>query len=163
MNFIPISFIENVNNNRPLYFKRPLVANFQEVPVHLNPPSIPEEKKEQVSTKVEEKIEAEPKTKNVLIQTDFRDSEAQTDPYTPDYIIRNGENPEVFSLKHLKYGQGLPASIEELDQIELNREKTWFENALPPISDEASFLLRRKLMENQEVREWEKKENEIKR
>jgi len=36
--------------------------------------------------------------------------------------------PTMFNL-------GLPASIEELDQIELNREKQWFENSLPPISD----------------------------
>ena len=63
----------------------------------------------------------------------------------------------------MKYGQGLPASIDELDFIEQTREKTWFDNALPPISDEASFLLRRRLMEEQELREWSKKENEIKR
>lgn len=50
-----------------------------------------------------------------------------------------------------------------LDNIELNRERTWFENALPPISDEASFNMRRKLMEDQEVREWSKKEEEIKK
>jgi len=30
--------------------------------------------------------------------------------------------------------------------IEWNREKIWFENGLPPISDEASFHLRRTLM-----------------
>jgi hypothetical protein len=30
--------------------------------------------------------------------------------------------------------------------------------ALPPISDESSFILRRKLMEEQELREWKKKE-----
>ena len=54
---------------------------------------------------------------------------------------------------------GLPATIDILDMIELNREKTWFENSLPPISDEASFNLRRKLMEDQEVREWSKKED----
>ena len=35
--------------------------------------------------------------------------------------------------------------------------------ALPPISDESSFNLRRKLMEEQELREWTKKENEIKK
>lgn len=47
----------------------------------------------------------------------------------------------------MKYGNGLPASIEELDKIELKRESNWFELALPPISDESSFILRRKLME----------------
>ena len=58
----------------------------------------------------------------------------------------------------MEYGNGLPASIEELEQIELAREKNWFDLALPPISDESSFILRRKLMEEQELREWKKKE-----
>ena len=39
----------------------------------------------------------------------------------------------------------------------------YFEHALPPTSDEASFALRRKLMEEQEFREWNKRENEIKK
>ena len=139
------------------------MTNLQEVPVQINQPPIKEEKKDLSSIKEEEKQFIEPKTKTVCIQTDFRDSEAQTDPYTPDHVIRDGETPEVFSLSHLKYGQGLPASIDELDAIEQNREKVWFDNGLPPISDEASFTLRRRLMEDQEVREWNKKENEIKR
>ena len=63
----------------------------------------------------------------------------------------------------MKFGNGLPASINELEQIELSREKNWFELALPPISDESSFNLRRKLMEEQELREWKKKEDAIKK
>lgn len=62
----------------------------------------------------------------------------------------------------LKFENGLPASIIELDQIELAREKNWFDLALPPISDESSFDLRRRLMEEQELREWKKKEDQIK-
>lgn len=70
--------------------------------------------------------------------------------------------PEVLKLENLKWGKGLPASIDELENIEYHRERTWFENSLPPISDEASFVLRRKLMEEQELREWRRKENGIK-
>jgi hypothetical protein len=55
----------------------------------------------------------------------------------------------VLFLKNLTYGNGLPATIDVLDMIEQNREKIWFENALPPISDEASFNMRRRLMEEQ--------------
>lgn len=138
-----------------------MVTSIQEAPVQLSAPPTKPEVKDQGLPK-ESQIQDEPKTKNALIQTDFRESEAQTDPYTPDYKIL-GETPEVFGLRHLKYGQGLPASIDELDMIEQNREKAWFDNGLPPISDEASFMLRRKLMEEQEVNEWEKKDNEIKR
>ena len=63
----------------------------------------------------------------------------------------------------MEYGNGLPASIEDLEQIELAMEKNWFDLAMPPISDESSFILRRKLMEEQELREWKKKEDQIKK
>ena len=47
--------------------------------------------------------------------------------------------------------------------IEEQREKTKFEGSLPPTSDEACFYLRRKLMEGQEIREWQKREKNIKK
>lgn len=53
--------------------------------------------------------------------------------------------------------------MEEMRFIEENRERIAFEGALPPTSDEASFMLRRKLMEDQEIKEWRKREGEIKR
>lgn len=40
----------------------------------------------------------------VAVQTDYRDSEAQTDPYTPDYVVKAGEQPAVLSLSNLTYG-----------------------------------------------------------
>ena len=53
--------------------------------------------------------------------------------------------------------------MAEMDLIEQLREKRAFEAALPPTSDEACFTLRRKLMEEQEFREWGKREDDIKR
>lgn len=47
--------------------------------------------------------------------------------------------------------------------IEEQREKTKFEGSLPPTSDEACFMLRRRLMEGQEIREWQKREKNIKK
>ena len=41
----------------------------------------------------------------VAVQTDYRDSEAQTDPYTPDYVVKAGEQPAVLSLSNLTYGE----------------------------------------------------------
>ena len=94
----------------------------------------------------------------------FRESEAQTDPFSPEYVLetQNG-NIEVLTIKVLFYGKGLPASMAEMELIEQMREKRYFEDALPPTSDEACFILRRKLMEDQEVREWNKREEDIKR
>jgi hypothetical protein len=51
------------------------------------------------------------------------------------------------SIANLRFGKGLPASMAEMELIEQMREKRAFENALPPTSDEACFVLRRKLME----------------
>lgn len=39
-----------------------------------------------------------------MVQTDYRDSETQTDPYTPEYVIRPGSQPELLTLATLSYG-----------------------------------------------------------
>jgi len=100
-------------------------------------------------------------TKTVAVQTKYRDSEAQTDPYTPDYTVRPGEEPEILTLASLSYGKGLPAGLAEVEMIERARQKRDFEAALPPITDEASFELRKKMMEEQELKEWAHREAEI--
>ena len=45
-----------------------------------------------------------PPTKTIETQTDYRDSEAQTDPYTPEYVVRPGSQPELLTLATLSYG-----------------------------------------------------------
>ena len=45
-----------------------------------------------------------PLNKTAETQTDYRDSEAQTDPYTPEYVVRPGEAPELLTLATLSYG-----------------------------------------------------------
>ena len=95
--------------------------------------------------------------------THFRESAAQTDPYTPKYKINPQEIPEVLSLAPFKYGDQLPASMTEMQYIENIRETLAFSHALPPTSDEASFALRRRLMEDQEHREWDERNEQIKK
>jgi hypothetical protein len=98
------------------------------------------------------------------VQTKYRDSDAQTDAYTPDYIVRPGEEPEVLSLAALKSGgKGLPATSAEIEMIERARAKREFNKLLPPTTDEASYNLRRELMETQEMKEWKAREAEIDR
>ena len=59
--------------------------------------------------KVEDEINA---------QTIFRESEAQTDPYTPEYIEDHTNGiPEVLGIKDLVFGRGLPASKTEMELI----------------------------------------------
>lgn len=46
-----------------------------------------------------------PLIKTVQTQTDYRDSEAQTDPYTPEYVVRPGSAPELLTLATLSHGR----------------------------------------------------------
>ena len=92
----------------------------------------------------------------------YRDSEAQTTPYTPDYVVPAGTAPEVLLLKGLHYENGgLSVGQKELEMIEFARMKRDVEANLPPFTDEASMVLRKRLMEAQELREFKLRENEI--
>ncbi|CAI2361398.1 unnamed protein product [Moneuplotes crassus] len=147
--------------HRHKFFHRPLIPVLESVSPDVVM-SIPEEQINAAKIAGEEQ-EEEPLAKTVEIQTDYRESGTQTDPFTPDYVIERGQTPEVLTIAHLNYGRGLPASMAEMELIEQMREKRAFEHALPPTSDEACFSLRRKLMEEQEFREWGKREDDIKR
>ena len=46
-----------------------------------------------------------PATKTVEVQTDYRDGETQTDPYTPEYVVTPGSQPELLTLASLMYGK----------------------------------------------------------
>ena len=132
--------------NRHKYFKRPLIPVLQSVPpdVVMN---IPEEQVNAAKVSGEEQ-EEEPLAKTVEVQTDYRESGTQTDPFTPDYLIERGQTPEVTRIDKWHYGRGLPASMVEMELIEQMREKRSFENSLPLTSDETCFALRRKVMED---------------
>jgi hypothetical protein len=47
----------------------------------------------------------QPTTKTQAIQTDYMEREAQTDPYTPEYVVKPGEQPEVLTLATLMYSK----------------------------------------------------------
>lgn len=104
---------------------------------------------------------AEPLTKTVGTQSVYRESEAQTDPFSPEYMIADGQVPEVLTLTHLAYGAGLPATEAELLIIERTRQKRLFTMMLPPATDQCSLDIRMALMEAQEFRDWADRERNI--
>lgn len=59
-------------------------------------------------------------------------------------------------------GSGLPAGLAEIEMIERAREKRRWQESLPPLDDPNQLLHRRDMMEEQERKEWEYRENEIK-
>ncbi|NXT07299.1 CFA91 protein, partial [Prunella fulvescens] len=94
-------------------------------------------------------------------QTDYRDGEAQTDPYSPEYIVRGGSVPEILTLATLTWGRGLPAGQAEMEIIDRIREKRAWEAALPPMDSPSNIAKRLKMMEAMERKEWAYREEEI--
>lgn len=102
-----------------------------------------------------------PLVRTVGTQTDYRDGEAQTDPYTPEYVVRPGSAPELLTLATLGYGCGLPAGLAEVEMIERARAKRAWEATLPPLSDTSQLERRRRMMDEMERKEWAVREQEI--
>eukprot|EP00462_Mataza_sp_D1_P001095 CAMPEP_0175096900 /NCGR_PEP_ID=MMETSP0086_2-20121207/4985_1 /TAXON_ID=136419 /ORGANISM="Unknown Unknown, Strain D1" /LENGTH=896 /DNA_ID=CAMNT_0016370345 /DNA_START=28 /DNA_END=2718 /DNA_ORIENTATION=+ len=143
------------------YFKRPVVPFLHSVPAEILLAPAHDADNNPLEAPLEA---AEEPTRTIGIQTMYREGETQTDPYTPDYITNPGQDdPEILNLAHLTYGQGLPASLEEINMIHRMREKKAFEDSLPPITDDASFELRKKLLEEREMQEWAIREQEMKK
>ncbi|KAL3920948.1 MAG: hypothetical protein SGPRY_005072 [Prymnesium sp.] len=143
--------------NRYKYFRRPIIP-FMSV----QPPEVLFAPTAQTDTVLAPPPpEPEPSTRTVECQSDYRETETQTLPYTPDYVLRPGEDPEILVLNALKFNEGLPAGMNEVRMIERARDKRTFEASLPPMTDESSLALRRKMMSEQELRDWGVREDQI--
>ncbi|XP_053733216.1 cilia- and flagella-associated protein 91 isoform X1 [Synchiropus splendidus] len=100
--------------------------------------------------------------RTVGVQTDYRESETQTEPYSPEYAVKPGTTPaELLSLAVLTWGRGLPAGLAEVERIERAREKRIWEATLPPLEDLSQLDKRRRMMEQKETEEWAFREAEI--
>lgn len=99
--------------HRYKYFKRPIVPFLQSVPpeVMMDAGTAAAAQAAELDATEAEAAAAEAAQHGgrdgkhtVAVQTDYRDGEAQTDPYTPDYVVKAGEQPAVLSLSNLTYG-----------------------------------------------------------
>lgn len=94
-------------------------------------------------------------SRSIAMQTAYRDGDAQTDPFTPDYVIPPGTEPEVARLTFLKFGgepgKSLPIGRKDVEVVEAARVRHEIETHLPPMTDEASFHVRKRLMEDLEL------------
>lgn len=155
-----VSSVSNANvvagTGRFKYFRRPIMPRISAIPPQIllaptssDNPLIP----------VEE--DPEPATKNAEVQTIYRESETQTIPYSPEYILEEGADPEILMLRGLTYENGLPAGVKEIEMIEHARQKRELENNMLPFTDEACFYVRKNMMEAQELREFKLREVEV--
>ena len=144
-------------NEQFKYYKRPNMPRATALSPHiLLSPSLQCDSADNYSEPVEEVT-----MKDAVVQTMYRESEAQTTPYTPDYVIVDGNIPEILLLKSLTHDNGLPIGKKELEMIAHARAKRETEMNLPPFTDEASLALRKRLMEDQELREYRYRESEL--
>ncbi|TDH06784.1 hypothetical protein EPR50_G00117100 [Perca flavescens] len=140
------------------YFKRPLIHFSQQVP----PDVIFALPKEDFASAYGTNAEHQPTHFTVGVQTDYRESETQTDPYSPEYVVQPGTTPaELLQLAALTWGRGLPAGLAEVEMIERARAKRAWEATLPPLNDLSQLDKRRRIMEEMEVKEWAFREGEI--
>jgi hypothetical protein len=142
------------------YFKRPIVPLLDSLPaeVILAPTA-------DADPLVPVPVEVEKPTKECGVQTDYRESQTQTDPYSPPYAFREGNpDPEILLLERLTHAQGLrPVTLLEVQMIEFQRKKHMIESSLPPATDEASLRLRRRILESLELQGFKIREREIDR
>lgn len=101
--------------------------------------------------------------RTVSCQTDYRENEMQTDPYTPDYYVEDGKNPEMLAVMTLTWGDGLPAGLAEVEMIDRVRRRKKVELSLPQGNDDASMQERLVQLEALEQIEWNEREEHIKR
>jgi len=114
-------------------------------------------------------VDEEPEMRSVGTQSVYRESSTQTLPYSPDYIIEEGQlendpfTRELIALESLHFGQGLPITRNEMRLIQNLREKMEFDRSLPTGTDSASFAKRKKMLEEREIAEWMMREQEMKK
>lgn len=146
-------------SNAYLFTTRPVVPHLYAVPSHVL--LAPTQAADPLEVPVDE---PEPFTRDAGTQTKYRESEAQTDAFTPAYTIDpSKEPPEILMLAGLTQEDGLPIGLREVEMFEHAREKRLMEASLPPFTDEASLALRKKLMEGQEMKELRLRSLELER
>ncbi|XP_019585223.2 cilia- and flagella-associated protein 91 [Rhinolophus sinicus] len=145
--------------NRYKYFERPFLPFYQQVPLNVV----------FATTKMEPYTFPPSSAKyppifskyTVGTQTDYRDAEVQTDPYSPEYVVCQDSIPELLTLATLTWGRGLPAGQAEVEMIERAREKRAWEATLPSLSDASQAEKRRRMINAMERKEWAFREQEI--
>ncbi|XP_004709885.1 cilia- and flagella-associated protein 91 [Echinops telfairi] len=150
---------EVTGRNRFKYFERPFLPYFKQMPLNVI----------FSVTKTDPFSFAPPSTKyppvhskhTVATQTDYRDADVQTDPYSPEYVVCQDSIPELLTLASLTWGRGLPAGQAEVEMIERAREKRIWEATLPSLNDTTQLEKRRKMMNAMERKEWAFREQEI--
>lgn len=94
---------------------------------------------------------APPHPRVSFTQTDYRESEAQTDPCTLDFVYDYKDVlPEVSALETMRYGRGLPVrSQEDFEVVEGLKAVKAAKEHLPTVGDHRRSLAQQRIIENE--------------
>ncbi|GFV25614.1 hypothetical protein TNCV_4017481 [Trichonephila clavipes] len=88
-------------------------------------------------------------------QTDYRESEAQTDPWDPPIkVSKVHKEPEILSFTNFSFGKGLPACKLELNYILETRKNRDSKEALGPINTDESLIRKKQVINDQIRSDW---------
>lgn len=122
------------------------------------------------------KHEKQPTSYTVGTQSDYREGEAQTDPYSPEYTLPSQPSikqqlrsiryvspgvPEITHLSGLKFNLGERPGVHHVAYVNKLRAKRTFEATLPPLDEVSLLPVRQRMMEHWENKEWQEREDEI--
>eukprot|EP00796_Vickermania_ingenoplastis_P008444 gene8444-5922_t len=114
------------------------------------------------STAEEAALRYDAKTRDAGNQTEYRENDTQTNPYTPSYYIPDGiPDPEILALQGLTWGDGLPAGVEEVELIQRLRRRREVESRLPQGNDHETIERRMKILHELEEEEWRDREQHV--
>lgn len=110
-----------------------------------------------------QKIIIEPFSRDAEAQTMYRESNCQTDPYSPDYDASQSASRDldIFLLEKYKFNRIISIGAKDIHAIKEAKLKKQLYDNLPPFTTEENIALRKKLLEEQELKEWEAHESEI--
>ena len=115
-------------------------------------------------------------SRTIGTQSLFRESEAQTDPYSANAappapltlkerlqatLHHCGDVSELSHLHSLNFALGQKPGVADVDAIGRLRARRAFEATLPSLTDAAALPLRQKLLEEREQQEWDAREADI--
>ncbi|XP_072761993.1 cilia- and flagella-associated protein 91 isoform X2 [Anoplolepis gracilipes] len=149
-----------MNENTCKHFRRSILPKITDIPHYLEDrilSGILQNAQKQCTAS----LKSESRKNTQETQTDYRESEAQTEPWESPYKIVPGHNPEILTLAHLTWEHGLPAGVHEIHIINRMQMKRAWETILPLMDTPANIKIRNSIITMLEIDEWAFRESEI--
>jgi hypothetical protein len=164
---IEVASVSVSGASRYKYFRKPLVQNLYSFEPILTEPS----KEDKIVGKRHLLDESFARTA-ASTQTLYRESETQTEPYSPPYFFRqrlsstvatstDAKDPDILTNNHFICSKGQLSGPKEITCIGRNSERGEKAKELPSISDEKTLKLHKAFLEGQEQLEFKAREREL--